>query len=111
MLAQENDGFAVVYVTVTGEAEAKRLGKGAVEARLCACANILPPITSIYEWNGEMCESTERVLLLKTRQAQVTKLIALLKQLHSYECPCIVSWRLGASHEPFLAWVTQQTDG
>ena len=109
MPAQEHEGTAIVYVTVADEAEALRLGKKAVEERLCACANILPPITSIYEWKGEICESSERILLMKTRQTQVTKLIELIKQLHSYECPCIVSWPLGESHEPFLAWVAQQT--
>lgn len=109
MTAQQSDGISIVYVTVSDEAEAKMLAKKAVTARLCACANILSPITSIYEWQGELCESSERLLLMKTRQTQVHALIELIKDLHSYECPCIVSLPLGQSYEPFLSWVAQQT--
>mgnify|MGYP002626813234 CR=1 FL=1 len=41
-----------VYVTVPDENTAKHIAEKVVEARLAACANILPGMKSIYHWQG-----------------------------------------------------------
>jgi periplasmic divalent cation tolerance protein len=98
-----------VYVTVGTLDEARSLAERAVQARLAACANLFPGITSIYEWQGQLCRSEEFVLWLKTTEAQVTPLMQMLEQHHSYQCPCIVSLPIEGGHEPYLQWVRAQT--
>jgi len=98
-----------VYVTASGQEEARRLGQRAVEARLAACANIFVGVTSIYEWQGQLTESEEVVLWLKTTETHLEPLMQLLEQLHSYDCPCIVSFPIERGHEPYLKWVRAQT--
>lgn len=98
-----------VYITTSGGEEARSLGRRAVEARLAACANVFAGITSIYEWQGQLCEAEEAVLWLKTTEALVGPLIQLLEQLHTYQCPCIVSFPIELGHEPYLQWVRTQT--
>lgn len=98
-----------IYVTVKDRAEAKRIAQTAVEERLAACANILGPIESLYRWEGEICESEEVALVLKTsadRQAELTQHI---KQLHSYECPCIASLPITGGNPDFLEWIAVET--
>jgi periplasmic divalent cation tolerance protein len=56
-----------VYVTTADQAEAERLGRAAVEARLAACANLLGPTTAVYWWEGKVESGTEAALVLKTR--------------------------------------------
>ena len=62
-----------LYVTTKDSSEAKKLAKVLLENKLIACANILPEMTSLYEWNGEIEESLESVLVLKTKQEFVEK--------------------------------------
>ena len=98
-----------VYVTASDMEEARSLAAGAVQARLAACANIFPGVTSIYEWQGQLTTSEEVVLWFKTKEALVMSLISLIEQRHTYQCPCIVSFPIERGHEPYLEWVRAQT--
>ncbi|KYQ46505.1 Protein CutA like protein [Trachymyrmex zeteki] len=53
---------SVTYVTVPDDAVAKRLARGLVENKLAACVNIIPQLTSIYEWEGKIQEEPELLL-------------------------------------------------
>lgn len=94
-----------IYITCRDEAEAAVIGKTLVEMRLAACANILPAITSFYRWNGEMAEDKEVVLIAKTLENRVEKLVETVKSLHSYEVPCIVALPILQGNEAYLQWI------
>jgi periplasmic divalent cation tolerance protein len=99
----------VVYVTASDPAEARRIARVVVEERLAACANILAPMTSIYWWEGAVQESSEAVLILKTTSDRVAALTARVKELHSYDVPCIEAWPVAAGLPAFLDWVGRET--
>jgi periplasmic divalent cation tolerance protein len=48
-MGNEND-HVLIYTTFSNVDEAKKVGRILVEAHLAACTNILPSMTSIYEW-------------------------------------------------------------
>jgi periplasmic divalent cation tolerance protein len=98
----------VVYVTTANQAEALAIGRATVDSRLAACANILGPTKSIYAWRGEVCEGSEVALLLKTNAAKLEALTRLLKDLHSYDCPCVVALPVVAGNPEFLDWIDSQ---
>jgi periplasmic divalent cation tolerance protein len=100
-----------VYATTSDTAEAQRIGRAVVEERLAACANILDGMRSVYWWAGEVQEGSEAVLILKTTDDRLEALMARVKALHSYECPCIEALPVVGGHQPFLDWVVQETQG
>jgi periplasmic divalent cation tolerance protein len=99
----------LVYVTAQNLAEAGRLARAAVEERLAACANILGAVQSIYWWDGEVQESGEAALILKTRSDLAEALAARLKELHSYEVPCIAVFPISGGNSSFLDWIKKET--
>lgn len=99
----------LVYVTTPSKEEAVRLGRLVVDARLAACANVLPSMTSVYWWEGKVTTGEEAVLLLKTRAALVDRIAATIAAEHGYECPCVVAVPLVGGHRPFLDWIDQET--
>lgn len=99
----------VVYVTAADRAEARRIGRALVEARLAACANIVDGMDAIYWWQEEVQEARESVLILKTTEDRLEALIARAKELHSYDCPCIEAWTVAAGCAPYLEWVAAET--
>src|SRR3546814_14892035 len=56
----------LVYVTAADEAEAQAIGRAMVEARLAACANVLPGMVPIFRWEGRVQTGSERVVSLNT---------------------------------------------
>ncbi|MDI6860159.1 MAG: divalent-cation tolerance protein CutA [Methanocellales archaeon] len=95
----------MVYITTSSLDEAKFIGRTLVKERLAACANIFP-ITSIYHWNG-MQEAEEVVLLAKTTAENVKRIEQRVKELHSYDVPCIISLVIDGS-EDYLTWIKRE---
>ena len=98
-----------VYVTASSAEEAGKIGKALVEARLAACANVIGAIQSYYWWEGAVQQDTEAALILKTRADLVDALTDKVKELHSYDCPCVVALPIEAGNPEFLAWIDAET--
>lgn len=102
---------SLIYVTASDAEEAKDLGRGLVEARLAACANVLPQMIPIFWWNGKVEEGSEAVLIAKTRDGLVDRVIDFVRNQHSYDCPAVLAIPLSAGHQPFLDWIDEETGG
>ena len=95
----------VVFSTFPDEATARTICAALVAQGLVACANILPPITSIYRWQGELKEEGEILAILKLPADGFPALEEELTALHPYEVPEIVAIPVAAVSEKYLAWV------
>jgi periplasmic divalent cation tolerance protein len=100
--------YCLVYITAKAEEEASVIGKALVEEKLAACVNI-HPIRSIFRWQGEINQEDEMAILAKTRAELVDEVISRVKELHSYEVPCIVVLPLEKGNPDFLEWISQST--
>ncbi|MGA9139793.1 MAG: divalent-cation tolerance protein CutA [Methanocella sp.] len=100
--------YSTVYVTAKDADEARSIARALVEERLVACVNYWP-VTSMFYWEGRMDECSEVAMLCKTRTALVPDVIKRVKELHSYEVPCITSWKIAAGSEGYLDWVGRET--
>ncbi|MGZ7167351.1 MAG: divalent-cation tolerance protein CutA [Halobacteriota archaeon] len=100
--------FSDIYVTAPNLNEAKRIARTVIEEKLGACANI-HPITSIYRWRGNIEEEDEYALLIKTKTALVDDLVSRVRDLHSYETPCIVSFKIDTGNQSYLSWIEHET--
>jgi periplasmic divalent cation tolerance protein len=101
--------FNWVYMTAGTLEEAKAIGRVLVESKLAACVNIFDSMTAIYQWEGEIREDREVVLIAKTVNTKVPDLIRKVKSMHSYECPCILALPVAAGNTEFFNWIEQQT--
>jgi len=97
----------LVYVTAPSRSEAEQIAEISVTEKLAACANILEGVTSIFEWEGALCRENESVLILKTTEERIEALTERIKQLHSYDCPCIVALPIESGNSDFLKWVAE----
>ncbi len=98
----------LAYITTSDRDEALRIGRALVASRLAACINVLEGMQSVYWWEGRMEESHECVLLAKTRSEHAEELVAMVKGLHSYACPCVVYWPLTGGNADYLGWIEKE---
>ncbi len=95
------------YITFPTKAEAKNVVLALLQEELIACANIIDGVESYFPWEDEIQKSKEVVVIIKTRLKNEDKIIRLVKELHSYEVPCVVFTDLKHGNRDFLSWVDQ----
>jgi len=102
--------FSIVYITAGDMDEARKIGRELVEGHLAACANIFP-ITSIFRWKGKIDETNEFGIIVKTRTEKVKEIEKKIKEIHSYEVPCVVSFRMDEGSPDYLKWIEDSVEG
>jgi len=98
----------VVLTTCDSEKQAEKLAQTLVHQRLAACVNILPKARSIYRWEGKIEDSTEWLLLVKSRRDLFTALRAEIQKMHTYEVPEVIAIPVVDGAEAYLGWIDAQ---
>ena len=101
--------FAIVLITAPDLKTARALAKTALQARLIACANLIPKIESHYRWQGKIESGTEVLLVLKTQKSKLTALEKLVLARHPYDTPEFLVLSLSAGSKKYLEWLAQNS--
>ncbi|MBI3928351.1 MAG: divalent-cation tolerance protein CutA [Armatimonadetes bacterium] len=96
----------VCFVTAPPQ-EAPNLARKLVEARLVACVNLIPAVSSTYWWEGRVQEDQEALLVLKTSADSVEALVQKVKELHSYTVPEVIAMPIERGNPDYLQWIRQ----
>lgn len=101
------DATAVVIVlsTFPADRDPTPLATTLVNEHLAACVNVLPPMRSIYRWQGSVEEATEHQLVIKTRAERVEAVKARLTALHPYEVPEVLVVTVADGADAYLRWL------
>jgi periplasmic divalent cation tolerance protein len=99
----------VLFSTVESNQQAERIASKVVAEHLAACVNILPGVSSFYRWKGEIQQTQESLLILKTPTDRVRDLMDRVKELHPYEVPEIISISVEEGYQPYLNWIQAET--
>jgi periplasmic divalent cation tolerance protein len=99
--------FAIVLVTTPNLKTGRMLTKAALQARLIACANLVPKIESHYWWQGKIESGTEVLLVLKTQKSKLAALEKLILAKHPYDTPEFIVLPLSAGNKRYLDWLAQ----
>lgn len=84
---------------------ARRLARTLVAERLAACCNLVPGLTSVYRWQGQVQEEGEVLLLVKTTAERLEPLRERLLGEHPYEVPELVVLDPSEVEPRYLAWI------
>ena len=102
-------GFISVFITTGSSEEAEKIAHVIVEEGYAACANILLGVQSFFRWQDNIEQANECVIIAKTKAEKFGELQKRVKELHSYDCPCIVAWPIVAGSEEYLNWIKNET--
>jgi len=81
-----------------------------VEQKLAACVNIVPGARSVYHWKGQMEDSAEWLLIIKSRRDLMDKLRSAIGKIHTYEVPELLAVPVVDGSESYLAWLDRELD-
>ncbi|MBI4534548.1 MAG: divalent-cation tolerance protein CutA [Candidatus Melainabacteria bacterium] len=103
-------GELIVFVTCPA-ALADKLARPLVGEGLAACVNIIGPITSVFSWEGKVCQESEELLIIKSHRRCWEKLKARVVELHSYTTPEIVALPIEDGYKPYMHWLNVVLQG
>lgn len=103
---KSTSAFAIALVTAPNLKVARKLAKGALEAKLVACANLIRGIESHYWWQGRIETSREVLILFKTRKTALPALEKFIVANHPYDTPEFVVLPIAAGNQKYLDWIS-----
>ncbi|MCX7802037.1 MAG: divalent-cation tolerance protein CutA [Meiothermus ruber] len=101
--------YLTVFCTVPDLETARRIAHTVVHEELAACVNLLPGLTSVYRWQGQVEESSELLLIIKTRQERYPALEARIQALHPYQVPEVIALSIERGSVSYLDWISEST--
>jgi periplasmic divalent cation tolerance protein len=106
-MGSESTEFCLVLVTAPSELDARELATSLVEARLAACASLMPGLTSIYWWKAEVQTEAETLLLIKTTLSLLPLVEAWVLEHHPYDVPEFIVLQPSAVNAAYGQWLLQ----
>ncbi|MDD2866733.1 MAG: divalent-cation tolerance protein CutA [Candidatus Omnitrophota bacterium] len=98
--------YCVVFMTAPQGPEARSLADMLLKKRLCACVNIVKGMASFFWWRGKIDAAAESLLIAKTEQRLVKKIIREVGKVHSYSVCEIIAMPIVAANAPYLEWIS-----
>jgi periplasmic divalent cation tolerance protein len=95
----------VVLTTCATAAEAEGLATALVERRLAACVNSVADVVSTFRWQGAVQRERESLLVIKTTEARLAAVEAVIHEKSSYELPEMIAIPVAAGSARYLEWV------
>ena len=99
--------YCLVLSTCPDGEPAEVLARFLVAEHLAACVNILPGLTSVYPWEGQIETGKEALLLIKTERSVYPRLESELRGRHPYQLPEIVVCDIERGLPDYLNWISQ----
>src|SRR5512143_405011 len=97
----------IVLITASSDGEAEKIGYALVDEHLAACVNIVPGIRSLFFWEGRTQDGRELLLICKSRQPLLERIVARVKSLHSYTVPEVIALPVAGGSEEYLRWLRE----
>jgi periplasmic divalent cation tolerance protein len=105
--ASASPDAVIVLTTWPADKDPVAFARQLIDERLAACVNLLPPMTSVYRWQGAVQEDPERQLIIKTTRGRVDAVIDRLRTRHPYEVPECLVLPIERGGTTYLAWLTE----
>ena len=99
--------YIVILITAPTQNEAEIIGKTLVERKLVACVNIIPKIRSIFWWEGKIEESSEVLIIAKSKSDLMKEIQETVKEKHSYDVPEVIALPVKSGLPQYCKWIDE----
>lgn len=94
-----------IFWTTGSIDEARRVSRFLVQEKHVACANIIPWVESVFNWEDKICTEQETKVIFKTTKDKFATVRDAILNNCKYDCPEISMLAIAESHAPFKDWV------
>jgi periplasmic divalent cation tolerance protein len=95
----------IIYVTLNNNDEARAIGRELLELKLANCVNFFP-ITCMHNYQDEITEEPEIVLIVKTKEGYYDKVRDVIKNHIDYD-NFIGQFEVDKINDDFSKWLNE----
>ena len=100
--------YIVILVTAADDDEVRLIARVLLEQRKTACVNIMSGVVSLFQWRDKIDQASESLLVIKTSQSLLDEVVALVKEIHSYENPEIIALPVVGGSSKYMDWIDKE---
>ena len=97
----------LIYSSTDPWKEARSIENEFVKNRLAACLNTIPNVESIYNWQNELHQDSEFLLIIKTDAKFKNDIQNMFEKIHSYDLPELIMINIQDSSADYLRWMQE----
>lgn len=105
---KETVNSPIVILSTASRENAGAIARALLDEHLVACVN-MTDVSSKYYWQGEFCEETEVLMVIKTMESRKSVVLNRIRELHTYELPEMIVLPVTGGFPPYLAWIEEAT--
>jgi periplasmic divalent cation tolerance protein len=103
----EASDFCIITTTTDTQENADVITQMLLVKKLVACVQS-STIQSTYHWQGEIHNSAEILLTMKTKRSLFEKVQTEIEHLHTYDVPEIIMLPIISANQSYLLWLKEE---
>ena len=101
------DEVLLVLSSFPDRGQAQRIAEELVAGRYAACASVASAVDSFYWWKSEIETASEVLVYFKTKATRFDAFQEKLREMHPYDIPEILAFRVESGSKDYLSWVAE----
>ncbi len=97
--------YQLILCTCPDQYCAEMIANELICKQLVACVNIMPGLTSVYQWQGKIETAQEHLLMIKSQQQRFAAIENAIKAIHPYQLPEIIAVAIEQGSPEYLNWI------
>ncbi len=94
-----------ISTTTDSIESARKLASILLKEKKAACIQIIPNVESHYKWKNKLEVTSEFLLLIKTFSNQEEYVVEIIRSIHPYSTPEIISNGIDILDKPYGEWL------
>ena len=104
----EASDFCIITTTTDTKENADVIAQMLLVKKLVACVQS-STVHSTYHWQGDIINSDEILLTMKTKRSLFEKVQIEIEHLHTYDVPEIIMVPMVSANPSYLRWLKEET--
>ena len=96
--------YIIIETTTDDQIVAKRIANELLKTNLSSCIQTIDNISSTYTWKDKKINSKEFLIRIKTDSKLSEKVFKLIKKLHNYDIPELISYNFEINSNKYKQW-------
>lgn len=99
--------YIQIQCTAESVGQARQILKALLDEKLIACGSIMPLVESLYNWQGEIEQTQEVKIWMKSHNRHFKEIEKRILAIHSYEVPEILVFEVLKGNIHYMKWISQ----